>query len=127
MHSVDSNENAFKTAGRMAFRNGVLEAKPVMFEPIADLQVHVPEEFMGDVMGDLSSRRGKILGMESEGKFQTVKARVPLAELHRYSTKLRSMTSGRGFHVMKVSHYEELPRELADKLIEEAKKEKEES
>ncbi len=127
MHSVDSNENAFKTAGRMAFRNGVLEAKPVMFEPIADVEVHVPEEFMGDVMGDLSSRRGKILGMESEGKFQKVKARVPLAEMHRYSTKLRSMTSGRGFHEMTVSNYEELPRELADKLIEEAKKEKEEA
>jgi elongation factor G len=124
MHSVDSNDNAFKTAGRMAFRNGVLEAKPVMFEPICDVEVHVPEDFMGDVMGDLSSRRGKILGMESEGKFQKVKARVPLAEMHRYSTKLRSMTSGRGFHEMTVSHYEELPRELADRLIEEARKEK---
>ncbi len=126
MHSVDSNENAFKTAGRMAFRNAFLEAKPVLHEPICDLTVHVPEEFMGDVMGDLSGRRGKILGMDGEGGFQTVRAKVPLAEMYRYSTKLRSMTSGRGGHEIELSHYEEVPREIAEKIIEQLKTDKEE-
>ncbi len=125
MHSVDSNENAFKTAGRMAFRNGFLEAKPVLHEPICDLTLQVPEEYMGDVMGDLSSRRGKILGMESEGQFQTVRAKVPQAELYRYSTKLRSMTAGRGLFEAQLSHYEEVPKDLADKIIEASKKEAE--
>ncbi|MBN1656306.1 MAG: elongation factor G [Deltaproteobacteria bacterium] len=126
MHSVDSNENAFKTAGRMAFKNAFQEAKPVLHEPICNLTVNVPEEYMGDVMGDLSGRRGKILGMEGEGGFQTVKARVPLAELYRYSTKLRSMTSGRGGHEIEISHYEEVPREIADRIIEQIKSDKEE-
>jgi elongation factor G len=126
MHAVDSNENAFKTAGRMAFKNAFQEAKPVLHEPICNLTVNVPEEYMGDVMGDLSGRRGKILGMEGEGGFQTVKAKVPLAELYRYSTKLRSMTSGRGGHEIEISHYEEVPRDIADKIVEEIKAGKEE-
>jgi elongation factor G len=107
----------------MAFRIGFLECKPVLHEPICDITVQVPEEYMGDVMGDLSGRRGKILGMEGEGGFQTVRAKVPLAELYRYSTKLRSMTAGRAFFEQEISHYEEVPRELADKIIEASKKE----
>ena len=87
----------------------------------------VPEEYMGDVMGDISSRRGKISGMEAEGRFQVIKAKVPLAELNKYSTTLRSMTQGRGIFRQKFSHYEEVPHELAQKIIEASKKEKEEN
>jgi elongation factor G len=126
MHPVDSNENAFRTAGRMAFKNAVLEAKPVIHEPIYNVTVRVPEEYMGEIMGDLSSRRGKILGMESDGQGQTVRAKVPASELYRYSTKLRSMTAGRAQFERELSHYEEVPKEIAEKIIEEAKKDKEE-
>ncbi len=116
-HTVDSDEHSFKIAGRMAFKNGFKEAKPVLLEPIYEIEVTVPEEYMGDVMGDISSRRGKILGMDSDGSHQSVKALVPLKELHRYSTTLRSMTQGRGIHKQKFSHYEEVPKEIADKII----------
>jgi elongation factor G len=102
------------------------EAKPILLEPIYDIEVQVPEEYMGDVMGDISSRRGKIQGMEAEGPFQIIKAKVPLAELHRYSTTLRSLTQGRGVHRRKFSHYEEVPKEAADKIIAQAEVEKEE-
>jgi elongation factor G len=90
-----------------------------------NVEIKVPEEFMGDVMGDLSGRRGKIQGMDSEAKFSVIRAQVPLAELYRYSTNLRSMTQGRGAHKREFSHYEEVPHEAAQKIIEEAKKEKE--
>jgi elongation factor G len=96
-------------------------------EPIYEIEVKVPEEYMGDVMGDISSRRGKILGMDADGRFQVIKAKVPLAELHKYSTVLRSMTQGQGMFQQKLSHYEEVPNELAHKIIEETKKEKEET
>jgi elongation factor G len=125
-HTVDSSEMAFKVAASMAFKRAFVEANPVLLEPIYDIEVRVPEEFMGDVMGDISSRRGKIQGMDSEGPFQIVRAKVPLAELHKYSTALRSMTGGRGLHKQSFSHYEEVPYEFAEKIIEEAKKEKEE-
>ncbi|MFH1196503.1 MAG: elongation factor G [bacterium] len=125
-HSVDSDEVSFKIAGSQAFKKGFLEAKPVILEPIYDVTVKVPEEFMGDVMGDASSKRGKILGMESEGSFQIIKAKSPLAELYKYSTHLRSLTSGRGTHCQKFSHYEEVPKEVEAKIIEEHKKSKEE-
>jgi elongation factor G len=124
-HTVDSSEQAFKMAGSMAFKKAVESATPVLLEPIINVQVKVPEDFMGDVMGDLSGRRGKIQGMEPEGKFNIVNAQVPLAELYRYSTHLRSMTQGRGTHKREFSHYEEVPRDVAQKVIEEAKKEKE--
>ena len=124
-HTVDSSENSFKVAGSMAFRKGFLEARPFLLEPIYKVTVWVPEDYMGDVMGDLSSRRGKIQGMGSEGAFQVVRATVPLAELYRYSTHLRSMTQGRGVHEQEFSHYEEIPKDLAQKVIEEAKAEKE--
>jgi len=125
-HTVDSSEMAFKVAASMAFKKAFVEASPVLLEPIYDIEVRVPEDFMGDVMGDISSRRGKIQGMDSEGAFQIVRAKVPLAELHKYSTALRSMTGGRGIHKQNFSHYEEVPYEFAEKIIEEAKKEKEE-
>jgi elongation factor G len=125
-HTVDSSEQAFKVAGSMGFKKAVGEAKMVLLEPIMNVEIKVPEEYMGDVMGDLSGRRGKIQGMDTEAKFSVVKAQVPLAELHRYSTHLRSMTQGRGTHTREFSHYEEVPHEAAQKIIEEAKKEKEE-
>ena len=125
-HTVDSDEHSFKIAGSMAFKKGFLEAKPVLLEPINEIEVIVPDEYMGDVMGDLSGRRGKIAGMESEGHFQKIKALVPMSEIHKYSTILRSMTQGRGVYRTKFSHYEELPRELAEKVIAAKEKAKEE-
>jgi elongation factor G len=125
-HSVDSSEQAFKVAGSMALKKAALAASPILLEPIYNVEVKVPEEFMGDVMGDLSSRRGKIQGMEPTGKFNIVRCQVPLAELYRYSTHLRSMTQGRGTHKREFSHYEEVPHEIAQKIIEESKKEQEE-
>ena len=124
-HSVDSSDLAFKIAASMAFKKAFMEAKPVLLEPIYDVEVRVPEEFLGDVMGDLSSRRGKIIGIEAEGNFQVIRAKVPLAELYKYSTALRSLTQGRGIHRRKFSHYEEVPQEIAEKIIEKAKAEKE--
>ncbi len=126
-HTVDSSEMAFKVAAAMAFKKAFAEARPVILEPIYNIEIRVPEEYMGDVMGDISSRRGKIMGMDSEGRFQIINAQVPLAELYRYSTALRSMTQGRGIHSRSFSHYEEVPAEIAQKIIEQAKKEKEES
>lgn len=126
-HPVDSDEVSFKIAGAQAFKRGFMDAKPVILEPIYDIVIKVPEEFMGDVMGDVSSRRGKISGMESEGPFQIIKAKVPLAELYKYSTHLRSLTSGRGMHNRSFSHYEEVPKEIEQKIIEEYKKSKEEA
>lgn len=129
-HVVDSSDMAFKIAGSMGFRKAALDAKPVLLEPIYNVEVIVPSEFMGDVMGDISSRRGKIMGMEADGGFEKIKAKVPLAELYKYSTSLRSHTQGRGHHTREFSHYEEVPREIADKIIKEAQdhkqKEKEE-
>lgn len=125
-HDVDSSEMAFKIASSMALKKAFMEASPVLLEPIYEIEVKVPEEYMGDVMGDISSRRGKILGMDADGRFQVIKARVPLAELHKYSTVLRSMTQGQGMFRQKLSHYEEVPAELAQKIIDQAKKEKEE-
>jgi elongation factor G len=117
---------AFKIAGSMGFQKGFMEAKPVLLEPIYNLTVKIPEEYMGDIMGDISSRRGKIIGMDSEGRFQVINAQVPLAELHKYSTMLRSMTQGRGIHNQAFSHYEEVPAEISEKIITQSKKEKEE-
>jgi elongation factor G len=106
----------------MAFRKGFKEAKPILLEPMYEVEVMVPEEHMGDVMGDLSSRRGKILGMDSDNAHQIIRSLVPLKELYRYSTTLRSMTQGRGIHKQKFSHYEEVPHEVAQKIIEEYEK-----
>lgn len=125
-HSVDSSDVAFKVAGGMAFRGAFMDARPVILEPIYELEVTVPEEYMGDVMGDISGRRGKILGMDTDGHFQIIRAEVPLANLYKYSTTLRSLTAGRGMHRRKFSYYENVPDEIAQEIIAKTKKEKEE-
>jgi elongation factor G len=123
-HDVDSSEMAFKIAGAMAFRKGFVEAKPILLEPIYNIEVKVPEDAMGDVMGDISSRRGKIAGMEAVGHYQVIRAQVPAAELHKYATILRSKTGGRGMFSASMDHYEEVPRELAEKIIASSEKNK---
>ncbi len=123
-HDVDSDEMSFKIAGSMGFKKAFLEAKPVLLEPIYEVEITIPEECMGDVMGDVSSRRGKISGMDSEGHYQKIKAVLPLAELYRYSSTLRSLTGGRGSHTRKFSHYSEVPKEVEAKIIEEYQKSK---
>jgi len=124
-HSVDSSEMAFKIAGSIAFKEGAKEASPVLLEPIVEIEVRVPKDFVGAVTGDLSSKRGKILGMASEARYDLIRAHVPQAELYKYSTHLRSLTQGRASHRTKFSHYEEVPRELADRVIAQAKADKE--
>ena len=125
-HTVDSDEMSFKLAGAQCFKKGFQAAKPCLLEPIYDVEVIVPEEYMGDVMGDISSRRGKILGMDTDGRFQKIKANVPLAELYKYSSTLRSLTQGRGTHKRKFAYYEEVPREVEQKIIDEYNKSREE-
>lgn len=125
-HTVDSSEMAFKVAGSMAFKKGAAGADPVLLEPIYELSVMVPKEYMGDIIGDLNSKRGKIMGMdESEKGKQIIRAQVAQAEIFRYSIDLRSITQGRGTFTMKFSHYEEVPHQIAQDIIEEAKKENE--
>ncbi len=116
-HTVDSSENAFKVAGSIGFKKVFKEAKPIILEPISDIEVRVPEEFMGDVMGDISSRRGKIMGMDAEGRFQVIRAKAPLAELYKYSSTLRSLTGGRGLYKSSFSHYEMVPSDIQAKLV----------
>ena len=120
-HDVDSSDMAFKIAASMGFKNAVEKAKPVLLEPIMNMEVSVPDECMGDVIGDLNSRRGKVLGMDSKGHTQVIKSRVPMSEVLKYAPDLRSITSGRGEFTMEFSHYEELPPHLAEKVIKEAK------
>jgi elongation factor G len=127
MHPVDSKDIAFQIAGKEAFREAFLNAKPCLLEPIHDVEIRMPEECMGNVIGDLSSRRGKILGMDSADGFQMVRAKVPAMELYRYSSVLRSLTGGRGMHTEDFSHYEEMPRELEQKVIADSKKAKEDA
>ncbi|HRS91619.1 MAG TPA: elongation factor G [Candidatus Marinimicrobia bacterium] len=126
MHPVDSKDIAFQIAGKGAFKECFMNGNPVLLEPIYNLEVIVPEEYMGDVMGDISVRRGKIQGVDSEGPFQKITAKVPLAELYRYSTALRSMTQGRGMHRQSFSHYEQMPKEIQDKVVAASRKEHEE-
>ena len=125
-HPVDSKDIAFQIAGKHAFREAFMSAKPCLLEPILTIEVKVPDEFMGDVMGDISGRRGKILGMDSNGGFQVIKALVPQAELYHYSTTIRSLTGGRGIHSEEFNHYEELPKDLEKKVIAVTQKEDEE-
>jgi elongation factor G len=126
-HEVDSSDMAFKIAASMAFKKAFMDAKPVLLEPIMNIVVTVPEDHLGDVMGDLSGKRGKIQGIDSKGHLQVVRAQVPLAELYKYSTNLRSMTQGRGMFESTFSHYEEVPHEVAQKVVAESKAEKEEA
>lgn len=125
-HDVDSDEMSFKLAAIQCFKKGFLECKPCLLEPIYEVEVIVPDEYMGDVMGDISSKRGKILGMDSDGHFQIIKAHVPLSELYKYSSQLRSLTQGRGVHRRKFSHYEEVPKDVEQKVIDEYNKSREE-
>jgi elongation factor G len=124
-HAVDSSEMAFKIAGSMAFKKAALDAGPVLLEPIMNVSITTPDEHMGDIMGDLNSRRGKVLGMDSKGKNQVIKANVPIAEFLTYAPDLRSMTGGRGMFSMEFSHYDEVPAQIAQKLVEEINKSKE--
>ena len=116
-HEVDSSEMAFKIAGSMAFKEAMKKADPVLTEPIMQVDVMVPEEYMGDVIGDLNSRRGQIQGMEPRGAVQAISAKVPLSEMFGYATDLRSRSQGRGQYVMQPSHYAEIPKSIADKII----------
>jgi elongation factor G len=125
-HSVDSSDIAFQIAGSMAFQKAAEGASPVILEPILEVEVVTPEQYMGDVIGDLNHRRGKILGMEQDGQKTRVKALVPQAELYKYATMLRSITQGRAFHSRKLYGYEEVPAHVQQKVIDAAKKEKEE-
>ncbi|MGB7054142.1 MAG: elongation factor G [bacterium] len=125
-HPVDSSDIAFKIAAVMSMKANAERGKVVLLEPIHEAEVYVPESFMGDVIGDLNSRRGKIMGMEGAGKIQKIKALVPEGEMYKYSTSLRSMTQGRGYFSTKFSHYEEVPREATQKIVDEAKKSKKE-
>ena len=117
---------AFKIAASLAFKKCMETANPVLIEPVMDVEVTVPEEYLGDVMGDFNSRRGRIMGIDSEGKLQKVKAQCPLSEMFRYAIILRSMTSGRGSFSMEYSHYEEVPGDIAKKVIAAAAEEKKE-
>ena len=126
-HDVDSDEISFKIASSQAFRKGFKEASPILLEPIYNIEVIIPDEYMGEVMGDISSRRGKISGMESDGVHQIIKGVVSLKDLYKYSTTLRSITQGRGIHKQKFSHYEEVPKEIAEKIIAEFEKLRQES
>jgi elongation factor G len=120
-HEVDSSEMAFKIAGSMAIKDGVMKASPVLLEPMMKVEVDVPEDFLGDVMGDLNSRRGQIEGMGSESGVAKVTAKVPLAEMFGYATDIRSKTQGRGIFSMEFSHYEEVPRNVAEAIIAKSK------
>jgi elongation factor G len=122
MHPVDSKDIAFQTAGYWAFKEAFMKARPCLLEPINVIEVRIPEDCMGKVVGDLSSRRGRILGTDSEGQFQIIRADVPAMELYRYANVLRALTAGRGVHSEQFSRYEEMPREIEQRVIDEAKK-----
>jgi elongation factor G len=115
-HEVDSSEMAFKIAGSMAFKEACQKASPVLLEPIMEVEVVTPEEFMGDVIGNLSSRRGKVLGMQGRGSAQVIEAKVPLKEMFGYATDLRSMTQGRATYTMQFSHYEAAPQTISEEI-----------
>ncbi|MGR6835864.1 elongation factor G [Syntrophomonas erecta] len=124
-HSVDSSEMAFKTAARLAFKKGMETAKPVLLEPVMNVEIEVPDQYMGDIIGDLNTKRGRVLGMEPAGKRQVIKAQVPLVEMARYTIDLKSITQGRGKFDMEFSHYEEVPGQIAEKIIEKTLQERE--
>jgi elongation factor G len=121
MHAVDSNDISFKIAGQMAFKDAFMRAEPQLLEPIYDLEVMVPEEIVGDVMGDLQTRRSLIMGVDTKGNYQVIKARTPLAELDRYSTTLRSLSQGRGVFTQTFAEFVPVPMDLQMKLAKETK------
>lgn len=116
-HDVDSNENAFKMAGSMAFKEALRRANPVLLEPMMAVEVETPEDFMGNVMGDLSGRRGIVLGMDDVAGMKVIRAEVPLAEMFGYATQLRSLTQGRATYSMEFKHYSEAPKSVAEAVI----------
>ena len=116
-HDVDSNENAFKMAASIGFKDGMRKADPILLEPMMAVEVETPEDYMGDVMGDLSSRRGMIQGMEDNASGKVIRAEVPLAEMFGYSTVVRSLSQGRASYSMEFKHYIEAPRNVADAII----------
>ena len=124
-HEVDSSEMAFKIAGSLAFRKASELAKPILMEPIMEVSIFVPDHYMGDIMGDMNTKRGKILGMEKHGRMQLIKAQAPLTEMYRYAIDLKSITQGRGKFSMQFCRYEEVPANIATKIIAQAKAEKE--
>jgi len=125
-HEVDSSEMSFKIAASQCFKKGVEKCKPVLMEPVQYVEVHVPEQFMGDIISDLNGKRGRILGMEPHGKWQVIKAMVPLAEMFRYAIDLKSITQGRGYFSMRFDHYEDVPPMVSQAVIAEYQKSKEE-
>lgn len=126
-HPVDSKDIAFQIAAAHAFKESCEKAKPALLEPIMNVELTVPEENMGDITGSLSSRRGRVQGMDSEGGMQVVKAQIPLEEMYKYSNELKSLTAGRATYAMSFSHYDPVPSNVAQKIIAESKKgEKEE-
>jgi len=122
-HAVDSSEMAFKISGSIAFKKAAQEAKPVLLEPIMDISINIPKECVGDIIGDLNGRRGKVMGMDSEEKGEVIQAQIPMVEILEYSPDLTSITGGRGTYSSNLSHYEEIPAQLAEKIIAEANKE----
>jgi elongation factor G len=122
-HTVDSDELSFRLAGSLATRKGISESSPVLLEPIMDVEVRVPEAYMGDVNRDLNTRRGRVLGLDNEDGVQVVRAHVPQAELFTYATELRSLTAGRGTFRATLDHYEEVPAHVAQRIIDAHKKE----
>lgn len=121
-HNVDSSEMAFKIAGSLGFKKGVVDCRPVLLEPILNMQVVVPSEYVGDVMGDLNSKRGKIQGIDADGDMQTIRVHVPMAEALNYAADLRSLTSGRGMFVMEFDHYDDVPERLSREIVDRANK-----
>jgi elongation factor G len=124
-HDVDSSEMAFKIAGSLAFKDAVSKCRPVLLEPIMRVEIAVPDEYAGSVMGDLSSRRGRPQGMEPRGNQQVIKAEVPLAEMQSYDAELTSMTGARGSYHMEIDHYDEVPAHLQEKVVTAAAAERE--
>ncbi|MCP4671215.1 MAG: elongation factor G, partial [Desulfobacula sp.] len=124
-HSVDSSEMAFKMAGTLAFKKAAIDAKAVLLEPIMKISVKVPEDSTGDIMGDLNSRRGRVLGMDTEDDKQIINALVPMAEILRYAPDLSSMTGGRGTYTLEFEQYDEVPGDMSKKIIERVNAEKE--
>ena len=127
MHPVDSKDIAFQIAGREAFKKAFMEAGPVLLEPIMEVRITVPEEHMGDIMGDLNTRRGRVMGMEQTRGKGTITATVPASEMQRYAIDLRSMTQGRGLYTMRLSHYEPTPSHIMEQVVAEAKREQQET
>jgi elongation factor G len=119
---VDSNELSFKTAGRIAFKKAMEQAKPCLLEPVMKVEIEAPDDFAGTLMGDLNSRRGRVHGMETKGRTTIINAEVPMAEMLTYGTQLTSMTQGKGSYRMEVNHYDIVPQLVADKILLNAKR-----